>query len=442
MGSQAFLADGNSIMNSPLLIFLRTLLLYLVLEKDIGPRLFLAQAASGEDASGGRLTYYPEFFLSAILVSIAIVHLPRLLRYLVRYPELIVYLVVAAVACFVTEGTFIQFMLRIFSFLDPVLALSLVILYDGVERAKQIITNFFIFAIVVNALAVAAPSMSFMSAASGGDLAGSYRGLMQHRGDLGFMISIAILVFFVYMPRSPVRFALFLVSFLMLAATRSAQGAILTIIGLGVASFLRGRGAMNFARGALLSAATLTFSTIYILAPSLIDDIFDLFGRDASFTGRDRIWAMAIYLIQKGDLLLGHGMLQFTNQILPISMLHLFNVDIIFGTTHSSYLEALYSFGYLGGGLFFLIVARQTLTWAMIVFGFRTINDPLPLVLTVYSVVGGFTAAEKMFLPGAGWLCFMMAKTLMDAERGRRLTPNLTLNEAMNGHADTALEAE
>ena len=77
-------------MSNRVITFIRSIILYLVLEKEIGPRLFLPNADAISGADGGRIIYYSEFFIGMGAIGLFILHAPRVVRYLVRTPELIV----------------------------------------------------------------------------------------------------------------------------------------------------------------------------------------------------------------------------------------------------------------------------------------------------------------------------------------------------------------
>lgn len=392
---------------------LRTILLVLVLQKEIGPRLFLPQA--GEIYSPSRIVYYFEFFLALSVITIALFHFARIARYFIRYPEFFIYLIFVCYVGTINEESALTGFQKVSLFVEPVIIITLFSLYNGIDSFKKILLYFSCFIIITNAAAAIYPSMSF---AQGGELPGTYRGLTLHRGDLAFTLTVTMSIVICYMRPSILKYLLIFLAIAMLIGTGSAQGPILLIFGIILLPLIRSGAMISSVRGILVVAISAIMAAIYIVYPEITDELFGLFGRDMTFTGRDRIWSLALYMIERQPLL-GYGIQQFSNTNLPNSLLHSFRIGTTFGTTHSSYIEAVYSFGYIGGGLFILVVLRHLYAWISGIFSLRTIVDSLPYILTVYCVVGGFTAAEKLFLPGAGWLTFVIAKILLDAERQR-----------------------
>lgn len=401
-------------------VWLRMIALFAVLEKELGPRLFLPQNAAAEGYTPSRFIYYTEFIISIAVLVLGILHFARLARYMVKAFDILVFLFFVGMTVFFGAASSDAFEMafgaqHLLIYIEAYLALAMVIQCDGVAAARRILVQFFGFAVIANALSIAAPQMSIT--AGGNELAGTFRGLMIHRGDLGFVLLLAVTMFNCYIQAPLIRWGLIGLSMAMLVGAGSAQGMILVLSGFILVPFFRAQAGFNAVRGITLFTLIGAMVFLYVVTPSVLDAFLGIFGRDSSLTGRTDVWQVALYMIGR-EPFWGYGLNQFTNQTIPVDLLSIYRLQYVtFASTHSAYLEAIFELGFIGSTAFFVCVGRLIFLWIQRVFAGRYIQDAYPYALTVFCVIGGISAAEKMFMAGAGWFSFMMARQLLDAER-------------------------
>lgn len=393
------------------LALLRTLVLFAVLEKALGPRWGWPQAAS-EIIEQSRVVRYLEFGTACMALLVGILHIQRISARLVRQPEMVLFLLFVMFRGAIQPGDKISMVSVAFSYTEAYCAVAAVALYDGAGVMTKRLYQFFVFVILVDVAAFAVPSMSFMR---GGELNGAYRGLYFQRNDLGYAASLALIFVMVESRQPLLRLVLAGLSLVLLVAAGSVQGFILSIIGVLFVAILRMTRNASHYRGLFLTILFIFLSAFYLLIPDLLNNVLGLFNRDASFDSRDLIWSLAFYMIQRMPLL-GYGIQQFRSDILPEGVMTSFRLGTAFGSAHSSYLEAIIDLGWIGATFFFLVVIRQIANLASVILGRREVQYPAAVVIMMFCLVGGITASEKMFLPGAGWASFMIAKLLLEGE--------------------------
>jgi len=395
---------------------IRTLLLLIVLETQMGPQLFLQQASAGPIVQS-RIVYYSGFIALLITLVISAVYIRQIAKRVILRPEIAILALSSVITGLVLDESNLSIIYHAMQFYATFLILVLVYEVDGEELLRKRLTQFFIFTVIAHAMSYFIPSMSI---AQGGELAGTYRGLSIHRGDLSFVLIVATAIIISSSIKPVFKTALVLVSCFMILMSGSAQGVILLIVAVAVMAVLKMPHSIGRFRGFLIGAFVFLICSIFILYPDAIDQLFGVFSRDRSFTGRDRIWSLAFYLLK--DLpLFGFGLGSFQSALIPDDVLRQYGISgIVFGSTHSAYIEVLYCFGWLGAISFYALAARQAINAFIVVFGIRRVRNTSAIALTFFCVVGGITAAEKIFLPGAGWMTFMISIILLDGERNKR----------------------
>ena len=297
-----------------------------------------------------------------------------------------------------------------FGYVEIFIALSLLLFLDGRRRFFELFCIFGLFYVAVNLASVAVPGRSFMI----GLKLGSFRGLTQHRNDLSYYCVTFLVI--AYYARSYVsswiRVLVMSGAIVLIALTGSAQGFILLITCLLVGASIRYRSSIF--RPLPLVFISVSVAVLYILAGGVdgMDEVLKLFGRDMTFSNRDRIWRLSLYMINNMPSP-GYGFGSVGNTSVPMDVLKKFRLGSTFGTAHDSYLEAILTYGYLGAALFFAVVAREAAR-LLPVFRLRVPPpDALGAVLLTTCLIGGITASEKLFLPGFGWLTFVLGSFLL-----------------------------
>ncbi len=398
-----------------LAILLRTFLLFAILELQIGPRLFLPQAGDASSAQS-RIVYYADFLVCAFILLLSLASSRKLGILLLKRIEILIFCFFGLISGIKAGIDLLVVIYYTMQFISSFLILYMVYKYDGIDALRHKLFIFFSFVIIAHAASFFIPSMSI---AQSGELIGTYRGLSLHRGDLSFVLIVAVVIVLSSKSSFLAKAILVLMASAMLVMTKSAQGPILLLAAVGVMAVLHLPYGIGRYRGVLILFSIILLSIAIYALPDIIDEFLGIFSRDRSFTGRDRIWAMAIYLLK--DLpTFGFGLNSFQNIYLPDDLLRQYRIDgIKFGSTHSAYIEVLYSFGLFGAIPFYFAALRQAILSLLVVFGTKIVENSSAVALTIFCVVGGITAAEKMFLPGMGWMAFMISMVLLDGERAR-----------------------
>lgn len=394
------------------LISLRTcvmLLLVLVFWKASGIRYWPHLYAGGQITSH-RLVYYTEFLVGMMALA-GVALYGRLLWRCARQQG---WLAALFVAYAFLAGQRVPLppvtaFLGVSGYLDVWVALTLAAAVLGPAATLRLLAQLSFAAVFLNLASAAVPSVSVMI----GDFAGRFRGLTAHRNDLAQLAYVC--AFIAVAARSLVPRWLVLGTVLgataLIAGARSVQGILLLPAGLFIYQFS--------ARIRLLKHPVVVFSGLVLLC--LVAFVWEQFGsmggllahfgRDASFSGRDRIWALSLHLIQHMPFS-GYGPGQIGSGVLSESLLQRFGLGTLFGSAHSSYLEAFLTYGWLGGALF---VATLLLGLASVLRALLHRADTytaLACTLMLTALIGGVTASEKLFLPGLGWFTFVLALVL------------------------------
>jgi O-antigen ligase len=386
---------------------LRTLAFWIMLQNAIGPTFTGAQF--GDAVEYNRGVFYTWFAASMFVLLVFVVHLPVIWRYIVGNLDVVAFMGMAVFREAMTND--LGSVLTALGYVGVFGAAATLCLVDGVGVMLQRLFLFSLYIVIVSLAGFAFPAFTTMR---GNELAGFYKGFHNHRNVLGMALNISTAAILAMPMIFLFRFVLLVCCVGIMVATGSAQGLIFTVLAIALfAVYGLDRRAPGIRRMGII-AVILFCSAIYVVAPDTASsELFDAVGRDSSFSGRDRIWGLAYYMIQSLPLF-GYGMNSFSSSALDPSLLAMFGLGTKFGSAHSSYLEAILSFGWIGAGLFFFVVARHTLRVVLALFSLNTRRSALPVALTLFCVVGGFVEAERLFQPGTGWLTFVLAKLFFD----------------------------
>lgn len=396
------------------------ILFILVLWKHSGVRLW-PHVYAGQVYQPGRIVYYTEFLISMVALALFFIHLNALKPFIKRQLAVCIFALFALLIRFLPGSENLSPFLITLGYWDSIIALSLMVVLCGPLETRDILAKFGFVFIAINLASLAIPSVSMMI----GNFSGYARGLTAHRNDLAHVSVIAIF-FILCSPKkiNPLlKWGAIFGGVALVVLAGSVQG--IFLLGGGLLIFQTAR----FVRVLKHPYVILCIVMFIAIAATLrsyfsLEEFLQLFGRDATFTGRDRIWALSLYLIERMPWS-GYGVGSVGSNVVSPALLESFKLGSSFGTAHNSYLEAILSFGWLGGGLFLIAV----LTNAVRVFNkyFRGVSghDPLPAMIMLVCVVGGFTSSEKMFWPTFGWLSFVIAIALIDNFQPRSSTDGI-----------------
>jgi len=406
---------------------LRYLLFFCVLLKFTGLGLW-PHTYNGESYDAPRWRYYSEMAITMLSLLTLAVHagfLPALFR---KNVLVVSYTVVAALyPALVLGRTSLSDSSYGLNYVELLAAPMLIVYFDGPGMALRLSVYFGAFFVSMNALSALQPSRSMMYG-----LMVAFRGLTPHRNDLSWYS-----LYFLFSAlcirtecRRPIRSFTIAGSAVLILAAGSVQGILLSIFGVSLMAAIRSQSSLpkNLIVAALLALP------IAVVAGSLqseyINDVLQFFGRDLTFTGRDRIWALSIYRL--GEMpWYGYGHGSLSSSRLPMDILKLNGLGTIFGTAHSSYLEAILSYGWILGGFFMALVTIMFLHTLRMIRSTQGKYLDIGAALILFCTIGGFTASEKLFLPTFGWFSFCMgtmyvgyasAQRFHDATKAQRRT--------------------
>lgn len=382
-------------------------------------------AYAGQAYNPSRLVYYTEFLTSALAYALFLLHVKTIWKTLTDNKAISLFI---GFAFFIVLAPGIKNMTPLSSvsgYIEAIIVISLMIQYWGTQSLLRWLNYFAVLFIGINLLSLAKPSTSIMI----GELSGFARGLCPHRNDLSHITTICIYFLLADLQKTLpayIKWVVILGGCTLVGLAGSVQGILLTFIGLLV--FLVSKYTSKFKHPFVIYTLVTMVAAITIVGSFLtLDEFLGYFGRDSTFTGRDRIWGMSEYLLSNMPWSgYGIGSMGSTSPYVSMALLQSFQVGTAFGTAHNSYLEAFLSFGWIGGVLFITAVITS---FATILKKYWQGNQwmVLPMMLMVFGVLGGFTASEKLFLPQFGWFTFVLATLL--AQQGTVSNPNKNANQ-------------
>lgn len=392
----------------------RMLLLYAVLFKYSEIR-FWPHAYAGEMYAPSRIVYYAEFGVTLCTFAMVAIHINYIWDFMRNNYLMMVFLLYALIVTLIYSSSAIVDTLQILSYFEIVLALYLVVAIDGAKLFFRIFLNSATIFLAINFLSLAIPSQSLMI----GEFSGFFRGMTAHRNNLS-QISVVYFAVSLWGGRNITgtqRIINIGLALLMIVLARSVQGVVLAMLIFYLKFAFSLPMSVRKTIFLISGSVAIIMSILLMSPPQFIEDMFEFFGRDTSFTGRDRIWSLSLYLISVMPLQ-GYGLWAIGSDILDTALLREYGLGTLFGTAHNAYLEAILSFGWIGGGLFLIICALSFITMVKIFWSSRNDYRNFAGIMIFISLLGGVTASEKLFLPGFGWLTFVAALTI--AKCGRK----------------------
>jgi O-antigen ligase len=306
-------------------------------------------------------------------------------------------------------------------------SISLLLYIDGPARLMRLIVIYAAFFAVINYASLAVPSISRMEAVaadSDDSNHGLLRGFLAHKNDLSACALILAFICYFSNGRAGLKqtsatnaLALSLVGLMVLGG--SVQGIILFILLSGLGAFLifqsRFGARLTWSFGVFFIAAMLSMA---LIGGASLGSVLQHFGRDETLTGRTAIWSY--FLRVAGDQpWRGYGIGQWFEQPSSKALLTSIGLPPQIHSAHSSYIEAYLDFGIPGAALLFglcgLAVAK-----VIVRLGQPSRMNIIGTLLIVNCLVGGVSAAEKLFLPNIGWFSFVLGFLLLSARPGGR----------------------
>jgi O-antigen ligase len=278
----------------------------------------------------------------------------------------------------------------------------------GIDRTLDLVRRFCVVAIAANLIYVAAfPQFAIM----GGDE--GFRGLFAHKNVFGPFMAIAFVILLPSWRRLDVNgfiaFAACLIAFGFVLLSRSASAwvmlaaAPILYLGLRLVLFSRARATRSLAVAAsvVIASAVIVLGYIY-----LSDALLAALGRDATLTGRTKMWAVLIDVTWENPYFgQGFGIFSRPSEFMPFWQEFGWNA----GSTHNSYLETLLNIGY-GVSAFWATFLLGT-AWKNLV-GHRgnwSTNLVKQQIVTVMVLLSACSEASHFFSGTFFWLSLVLS---------------------------------
>jgi O-antigen ligase len=286
------------------------------------------------------------------------------------------------------------------------LALGILLFQDrhGGPRAAEIFLVLCVGLLWANLAALALPGLSIMS----GSLAGSFRGLTDHKNTLGQFcgLTFALVVAALATARTRPRvYALFLSAAALVACVALARSATAVVLCATAAALFAVVLVLGRVRLPILIGISVLAGVAVLGWVAGRIDLAALLGRDATLTGRAEIWAFVdLYVHQRPWL--GYGYRAFPLSDLLRSDPRWGQESYVVGSTHNAYLAIVAEIGRVG----LVAYCVWLLVFAARGFPFGSLEDRLraAMVLGVY-LVSGFTESFAGLSPGLYFAALLVA---------------------------------
>lgn len=359
-------------------------------------------------------TYYLEFLTLCLTLFLFLLRPSVPLKEAKKHWTIFVFLAyvfVVTVVPWSNNRTSLSVMLE---YWEIIIGISFAFKYFGPDGVYKYLFYLCVAYVILNLVSIALPSQSFML----GEHAGKFRGLASHKNTLAEGLLFCLYIFLCsprYLATIKIQYAFLVLVVAMLIIAQSAQGVMLCLLGFVIYY-------MQFFKKVFRHPYTLISILLFIVVLTVevtslsLDGFLALFGRDATFTGRDKIWELAIYLIQKMPFEgYGIGAIGSQSDVVSKALLLSYGLGSVFGTAHNSYIDALLSLGWMGAVIFYCMVIYSFSSILYKYFAKDSKLQILSMLLITFCIFGGFTASEKLFLANTGsigWFCFVMANFL------------------------------
>lgn len=394
-----------------LLRIVRLILFFAVFFKYTGIGLW-PHIYNGEQYTAPKWKYYLDFFTLSFSFLSILLHIETIGAIIKHNIVILIFCAAAVLIPYIFVGER-ELSVTVFdlAYFEIFFAVILMIKFDGEEMFLKASVYFGLLFVIINTASAIQPSRSMMHG-----LMVAFRGLTPHRNDLSWYSVYFLLATYCSKRNvnAVVRILVAVGSVLLILAAASVQGVLLSVLGLVVILLMQNGKLLRNPFFLMAFAPVIAALIVLISSPEFLLNFLGLFGRDLSFSGRDRIWAMSTLLIQ-GVPWYGYGQGSMSSAKLSEDFLNMHGVGTAFGTAHNSYIEAILSYGWIGSAPFFFLTSSQAIRAIKATIRPIDYRQYFPVSLTIVCLVGGLTASEKLFLPGFGWLCFCTGKVMLDS---------------------------
>lgn len=190
---------------------------------------------------------------------------------------------------------------------------------------------------------------------------GLWQGAFNHKNHLGNNMALAVSVMLILASRSSGKFWFYSASLpLMLTIlSGSTTSIICSLISFGFYFFLKHS---PFFRSFLCKKTVIRGCLAYVLALTLFVFLFsfyassvDLFGKDATYSGRDKIWMyFAVASMNNPALGVGLGQISLADEFQISDLVD--EIGFAAASTHNGFIDLIYSLGFVGAALFAIYV--------------------------------------------------------------------------------------
>jgi O-antigen ligase len=277
-----------------------------------------------------------------------------------------------------------------------------------IDRTLDLVRRFCVAAILANLLYTAAfPQFAIM----GGDA--GFRGMFAHKNVFGPFMAISFVILLPSWKRldinSFIAFAACIIAFVFVLLSRSASAwtmllaAPILYFGLRLILFSRSRVTRFLATAA---SAIIALAVIAVSYAYLSDAFLSALGRDATLTGRTKMWAVLMDVTWEAPYF-GHGFGIFSRPSEFTQFWQEFGWNA--GSTHSSYIETLLNIGY--GASAFWAVSLLGAVWKNLVNhrGNWSTNLAKQQIVAVMVLLSAFSQASHFFSGTFFWLSLLIS---------------------------------
>ncbi|MDD2943358.1 MAG: O-antigen ligase family protein [bacterium] len=190
---------------------------------------------------------------------------------------------------------------------------------------------------------------------------GLWQGVFNHKNHLGNNMGLAVSVMLVVASYSKSRFWFFaaLFPFVLTVLSGSTTSIFCSLLSFFFYSWLsRFKGArVKLCRKNVLrlSLIFIFLLTLFVFLLSFYASSFDILGKDATYSGRDRIWSYFTLVSMNNPILgVGVGQIALADEFQVSDLID--EIGFAAASTHNGYIDLLYSLGFLGVFLFLRLV--------------------------------------------------------------------------------------
>jgi O-antigen ligase len=267
------------------------------------------------------------------------------------------------------------------------------------------------------------------------DFPGAWRGVYDHKNALGYAMSVALVIFlgaFVFNPRQRPLWAAAGAAAIVLLILSTSKTALVSggvaIVALTLP--IVGRRSPAAAIAATLAAGTGFYLLLMVLAVD-VGPVFALLGKDQSFTGRTRIWAVVSKEIAQNPLFgFGYGAIWENRDVWSPLLAMEKSLGFILPEAHNSWLQIALDLGYVGAALWTAVFLGSWLRTLAFLY-----TRPASLFIFPFLIVftlHALTEAGALLQNDIVWILFTLITVRLGDEH-RLLTPRTSSDDALGG---------